>query len=362
MVKLTLQDGAAIESLPNRPAVFLLWPRTGKPEIGRTNVLRKRVKRALASLGGVIERVEYELTGSRLTAQFLLLEQARQHLGAGYRREIRLRLPPYVKLVLSNQFPRTQVTTHLGRVSAVYFGPFRNRAMAARFDSEFLDLFQLRRCQEDLEPRPDHPGCIYGEMGRCLRPCQQAVGVDEYRGESERVAEFLRSGGKSLTAATESARERLSAEMDFEGAALMHQRVQRIQEVLAQRDELARDVNHLSAVTVTTGVSPNTVELGWMRDGCWQGFSELDFAPADGTSVSLDARLRELAIKVPENRTAGTDRMEHLAVLARWLYSGWCDGELLMIDDWSKFPYRKLVNAVSRIAHGQLPHRPSTHS
>jgi hypothetical protein len=150
--------------------------------------------------------------------------------------------------------------------------------------------------------------------------------------------------------------------MDFEGAALMHQRVQRIQEVLAQRDELARDVNHLSAVTVTTGVSPNTVELGWMRDGCWQGFSELDFAPADGTSVSLDARLRELAINVPENRTAGIDRMEHLAVLARWLYSGWCDGELLMIDDWSKFPYRKLVNAVSRIAHGQLPHRPSTHS
>ena len=42
----------AIESLPNRQAVFLLWPRTGKPEIGRTNVLRKRLKRALAGLGG----------------------------------------------------------------------------------------------------------------------------------------------------------------------------------------------------------------------------------------------------------------------------------------------------------------------
>jgi excinuclease UvrABC nuclease subunit len=353
---------AEIESLPNQPAVFLLWPRTGKPELVRTNVLRKRLKRSLGSLGGVIERVEYELAGSKLAAQFLQLDLARKHLGAGYRKEIRLRLPPYVKLILSNRFPRTQVTTHLGRVSAIYFGPFRNRATATRFESEFLDLFQLRRCQEDLEPRPEHPGCIYGEMGRCLRPCQQAVGIDEYRSEAERVAEFLRSGGKSLTAAAESAREQLSAHMDFEGAALMHQRLQRIQEVLAQRDELAREVDHLSAVSVTGGVNPNTVELGWMRNGSWQGFSALEFAPADGTSVSLDARLRELAQSVPEKRVMGIERMEHLAVLARWLYSGWCDGELLPIDDWSKIPYRKLVNAVSRIAHGQLPHRPSSHS
>ncbi len=361
MVELAIPQDS-IESLPNRPAVFLLWPRTGTPELGRTNVLRKRVKRALASLGDVIGRVEYELTGSRLAAQFLQLELARKYLGAGYRKEIRLRLPPYVKLILSNQFPRTQLTTHLGRASAVYFGPFRNRATAARFESEFLDLFQLRRCQEDLEPRHDHPGCIYGEMGRCLRPCQQAVGVDEYRGEAERVAEFLRTDGKSLAAPAESARGRLSADMDFEGAALMHQRVARIHEVLGLRDELARAVDRLSVITVTSGVSPNTVELGWMRDGSWQGFSRLEFAPADGTSVSLDSRLRDLAVNLPFHAASGIERMEQIAVLARWAYSSWCDGEFLMVDDWSKMPYRKLVNAVSRIAHGQLPHRPNTRS
>lgn len=352
----------AIESLPNRPAVFLLWSGAGKPYLARTNVLRKRLKRTLANLGGAIERIEYQFTGSRLAAHFLLLELARKHLGPGYRREIRLRLPPYVKLILSNPFPRTQLTTRIGRAKAVYFGPFRNRATAARFESEFLDLFQLRRCQDDLEPRPDHPGCIYGEMGRCLRPCQQAVGVDEYRGEAERVAEFFRTNGKSLLGSAESARERLSVEMDFEGAALMHQRCQRIQEVLGLRDELAREVDHCSAITVTPGAEANTVELGWLRNGSWQGFAPLAFATAEGTSVSLDARLRELAMNAPATVSAGLEKTEHLAVLARWLYSGWCDGELLLVDDWSKIPYRKLVNAVSKIAHGQPPHRPSTHS
>lgn len=362
----------ALEALPNRPAVFLLWPREGKPFLARTNVLRKRLLRLLGArdapsrslnLRGTAERIEYQFAGSKLEAQFLLLDLARKHLGRAYRDEIRLRLPPYVKLVLSNQFPRTQLTTHIGRVKAVYFGPFRNRSTAAKFESEFLDLFQLRRCQEDLQPAPTHPGCIYGEMGRCLRPCQEAVGPLEYRGETDRVAEFLRTNGRSLASLAESARERFSAEMDFEGAALMHQRYQRIQEVLALRDEIAREVESLNAIAVTPSAEPDSVDLGWLRGGAWRGFSRLEFDPAGGASVSLDARLRELAQAVESAPSpGGKERMENLAVIARWFYSSWRDGELLMVDEWSKIPYRKLVNAVSRIAQTQRPHRPSSHS
>jgi hypothetical protein len=208
-------------------------------------------------------------------------------------------------------------------------------------------------------------------MGKCLRPCQQAVGVEEYCGEAERVADFLKTGGRSLAGLAESARERLSAEMDFEGAALMHQRYQRIQEVIGLRDEMARDVDRLNAIAITPSVDPDAVELGWLRQGSWQGFSRIEFSPADGTSVSLDARLRDLALDVPCIAAAGVERMEQLATVARWFYSSWCDGELLLVDDWAKIPYRKLVNAVSRIAAAarssqlptsQPPHRPSTHS
>jgi len=368
----------ALGELPNRPAVFLLWPAAGKPYLARTNVLRKRLLRLLATrespskalnLQGTAERVEYQLTGSRLEAQMLLLEQARAHFGAAYRNAIRLRMPPYVKLVVSNVFPRTLVTTHIGRAKAVYYGPFRNRAGAARFESEFLDLFQLRRCHDDLVTSAAHPGCIYGEMGRCLRPCQEAVGVEEYRGEAERVGEFLRTNGRSLMAPAESARERLSAEMDFEGAALMHQRCQRIAEVLALSDEMCREVSRLNAVAVAPSCAADAVELGWLRGGVWRGFSRIEFTPAEGRSVSLDARLREFMTAMTTNDPAPAnpvDRMERLAVLARWFYSSWRDGELILFDDWDKPPYRKLVNAVSRVAQqgpAQAPAkpRPSTH-
>ncbi len=351
-----------LQEIPNAPAVFLLWPAEGTPYLARTNVLRRRLLRLLGTaqkpskalnLRGTILRVEYHLTGSALESHFVLTEQARLHLGANYRKEIRLRMPPYVKLILTNEFPRTQVANRLGRAKAVYFGPFRTRSTAARFESEFLDLFQLRRCQEDLVPALEHPGCIYGEMARCLRPCQLVVGVAEYRTEAQRVGEFLHTAGHSLLDTAASARDRLSEEMDFEGAARMHQRFEKVQAVLALTDEMVRDVSALHACTVTRSASAGTVELGWLRGGYWQGFRQLPLQIGEGTAMSLDTRVRELAASIPAAMGTPQEREEKLAILARWFYSSWRDGEMILFDTWEKQPIRKLVNAVSRVAQSK---------
>ena len=260
-----------------------------------------------------------------------------------------------------------QSPRRIGRVPAVYYGPFRSRASASRFESEALDLFQLRRCEEDLAPAPDHRGCIYGEMGRCLRPCQLVVGKAEYRTESDRVAAFLRTDGRALLVTAAAARERMSAAMDFEGAALLHQRVAKIEAVLGIRDELARAVETLNAIAVVPSAVPNAVELGWIRDGAWRGFTRLDLALRDGKPVSLDARLRAAASGIGTDTVDAVLRTEQMAVLARWFYSSWRDGELLLADAWEKLPWRKVVNAISRVASGNQSARPpspnpSTHS
>ena len=360
-----------LETIPNQPAVFLLWPRTGpdsppvSPTLLRTNVLRRRLAKLLGGAYlGLVERVEYHPTGSRLETQFVLLELARTHFGPARREHVRLRFPYYLRLAFSNAFPRTRITRRLtlpdatvGARQPVTVGPFQSRSTAAAFESEFLDLFQLRRCQENLAPSPRHPGCIYGEMNRCLRPCQQAVGPEEYLGEAARVALFLNTGGRSLLDSALAARERASAEMDFEGAAMLHQRVKRIEAVEAVRDEMARPLEHLHAVAVLPAASPTSITLGWLKGGVWSGFTVLDFDsapdPDKPQTASLDTRLRETAAALAEPEWGPVERMEHLALLSRWFYSSSRDGELLLFDDWGKPPYRKLVNAVSRVSKGR---------
>jgi excinuclease UvrABC nuclease subunit len=356
------QLDAAIEALPNNPAVFLLWPKEGQPYLSKTALLRRRLLRLLKererpsrllNLRHTVRRIEYRLTGSAFESSLALYEQARRHFPETYPDVLKLRMPPYVKIVLGNRFPRSHITTHLTRSAGLYFGPFRARASAERFEGQFLDLFQLRRCQEDLIPSPQHPGCIYGEMGMCLRPCQEVVGPAEYGHEVARVVEFLRTDGHSLLEAIAHSRDRLSEEMLFEDAARQHKRYEKVQEVLKQADELAREVDRLNGVAITRSLAADAVEMWFLREGNWQEPQRFSFEVQEGTPVSLDRKLRETFATVAARKLTVRERQEYLALVARWYYSSWRDGEWLGFESYEDIPYRKLVNAVSRVAGRQ---------
>jgi excinuclease UvrABC nuclease subunit len=350
---------AQIAALPDRPAVFLLWPEAGRPFLIRTTVLRRRLNRLLGerarpsrllNLRGVARRLEYRLVGSTLEASLVYYEFARRHFPDEYRKLTKLRLPPYLKLITGDAFPRTQVTTHFGGQRGVYYGPFRTRANADLFESQFLDFYQLRRCTEALAPSAEHPGCVYGEMNMCLRPCQEVVGVEEYASEAARVTEFLASNGQSLAATIESARDRLSEEMYFEEAAREHKRLEKLNQVLRLRDELARDTRGLNGVAVTQSAEPEAVDLRFVMGGCWQDPLVFPVTESVGKPVSMDQRLRQELTGRLWHDCPQREREEHLALLARWFYASWRDGEWLEFDAPDKLPYRKLVNAIHRVA------------
>ncbi len=344
-----------VDQIPDRPAVFMLRAGEGKPYLARTSLLRRRLKRLLSSperiskvlnLSGLIDRIEYWPTGSQLESSVLFLELAQQYFPTDWQGLTRLRLPAYVRLTLDNPFPRTHIGTRAGR--GLSYGPFLNRASAERFEQELLDLFQLRRCEENLSPSPEHPGCIYGEMNKCLRPCQQVVSIDEYRSEAARVEQFLRTAGASLREPAEAARDRASADMRFEEAQQMHQRVERIREVQALAGDLARVIDQLHGIAVLPSCEPGAIELWFMAHGSWQEPRRVQPSELSGAGGSLDRQLRELAAQI-KIRESAAPNAEHLAILARWYGSTWRDGEWIGFDSFEKIPYRRLVNAVGRI-------------
>jgi excinuclease ABC subunit C len=254
-------------------------------------------------------------------------------------------------VTLGNEFPRTAVTTRVTGGKGLYYGPFRTRAAAEHFDSQFLDLFQIRRCEDNLEPRPDHPGCIYGEMNMCLRPCQMVVTGAQYANEVARVEQFLTSGGTSLLETIGHQRQRFSEELDFEEAARQHKRYERVQQILGLRDELVSDIDHLFGVAIAPAAEYGKMNLWFVRRGFWHGPFEFPLTQQGDQIVSMDSRLRELVARVPVKDPAGTGvRQEHLALLARWFYSTWRDGEWVSCPSFEAVPFRKIVNAIGRVA------------
>ncbi len=359
MATTTLYPPFDLDATPDRPAVFLIVPREGNPYLGRTALLRRRLRRLLGeranlsrmlSLRDLAVRVDYTLTASRLASSLVYYQWARTHFPGDYAERIRLRLSPFVKVTLANPFPRTSVSTRLSGSRAFQFGPFRSRASAERFEQEVLDLFQVRRCQDDLAVSADHPGCIYGEMSRCLRPCQAVVGPEEYSTEVHRLVQFLSTQGHSLLESTAQARERSSANLDFEDALRQHQRLQRIEQVLKLRDDLATSADALCGVAVSPGVEPAAVQLHFLAHGLWHEPVQFSIAATSGEPVPMDRRLREVVAQLPPLHAGNRERSEHIALLARWYYSSWRDAEWFSCPALEALPYRRVVRALSKVA------------
>jgi len=202
---------------------------------------------------------------------------------------------------------------------------------------------------------------MYGEMNQCLRPCQCAVTEDEYSSEVKRMAEFLTTNGKGSIAALTTARDRACEQMDFETAAQIHKRVEKVKAASNCRDEVVSEIDQFHGVALTSAAGNRQFRLWPMFSGYWQEPITLDFSTeASGSrSLSLDAQIREqLSLCVETARTTG-ERAEELAIFSRWYFSSWRDGSWFPFRNLDEFNYRRLVREISK-ANRERPNDPSS--
>ncbi len=216
------------------------------------------------------------------------------------------------------------------------WGPFVSRDAAEYYQEEVLRLHQVRRCTEPLRPSAEHPGCIYGEMNQCLRPCQCAVSRDEYESEFGRLNEFLRSNGKTALDTLSTARNEASEKLDFEQAALVHKRIEQVKTAAAARDEIVTDVTKFGGVAVTSGPSASEVRLWPMLRCCWQQPTDVNVSAEQTGVKSLDADLKDRLKTIEASAVNEGDPLEHLSVFLRWYRSSWRDGAWLSSDSLSR--------------------------
>ena len=255
-----------LQSLPSRAAVFALFgvEEHSEPYISKTANLRRRMQRLLAPsfagskrlhLGGRAVRLEYSEVGSEFATSLLLLRAMRKYCGERVREHLHLRPPALLRLAAENAYPRVYVTNRVTqRALASTYGPFPSRIAAERYLEDSLDFFELRRCTEELHPNPEFPGCIYSEMKMCLAPCFRGCTDERYAEEARRVREYFASRGGSTIAECEREREAASAALDFENAARLHQRVQKLKSVAQQAAPLVHPLAELDAVIVQPAV------------------------------------------------------------------------------------------------------------
>jgi excinuclease ABC subunit C len=359
----------AFASAPAAPGVFLLRGNDpgAEPYISKTANLRRRLIRLLGppdqsrrlNLRDRVRSIEYTATGSDFESGFLLYRAVRAAFPKTYSGRLRLRFAPLLKLHMENEYPRASVTTRLGKLGGrnIYYGPFSSRAAAEKFANDSLDFFKMRRCVDDLHPDPQFPGCIYSEMKMCLAPCFKGCTDADYQAEVGSVQSYFDSSGNSLVREISAQRDQASTSLDFENAAALHAKIEKLKLVLSQLPEIVRRIDQLTAIMVQPSAVPESVALFFVDGGLITG--PLTFpiqATEHAKSQSMEARLQSALATLPpmESKTA-LETMEHLALLKRWFHRSARTGEVFFADIKGGLPLRRLVRGIARVYRGETP-------
>jgi hypothetical protein len=303
---------ATLAQLPAKPAVFALYGAEAhaEPYIGRTPNLRGRLERLLQpsakhprrlQLAGRVRRIAWRLTGSEFESLLLQFELLEEVYGPKSLDRMHLRAPAFIRYLGSNAYPRITVTHRPSQREADWaYGPFQSRAAAERFADEALKLFLLRRCTDDLDPNPSHPGCVYSEMKMCLAPCYKGCTDERYSEESSAVERFLSTRGESRLVTLRTQRDEASADLEFESAAQLHAQVQRVEAVRSLAPELVRPLSQLRAVILQEAANPDEVEVFLYESGKLRGpqpFSTLGMRIQNEQSGSTSLFAQPMAIE-----------------------------------------------------------------
>jgi excinuclease ABC subunit C len=383
------------------PAVFALRgaDASAEPYVSKTANLRRRLQRLLAPPESQSKRlnlrdrtatIEYSLTGSDFESVLLLYRALREQFPESYQKRLRLRASPVVRLNLDNEYPRAYVTTRIAKLSgrSRYYGPFRSRVVADKFLNDSLDLFKMRRCTFDLNPDPSFPGCVYSEMKMCLAPCFKGCTDEAYAAEVARVQEYFDSSGQSLLRELETERERLSADLDFEGAAAQHTKVAKIKGMLSACDDICGPLERLDAVIIQPSAEAGSVALFRFHDGELTGpvpfameseeetpekaipdnpeqtseppNGETETIPANsrvaktGTDHTSEAGLRAALESMAHGSSHSAQRFgEELAILKRWYYRSHKVGEIFFADEKGQVRMRRIARGATRVYRGE---------
>lgn len=392
---------SALVQIPAEPGVYALFAADehAEPYLSRTPNLKRRLTRFLDArpsqtkrlrLTEKIARIEFTLTGSDFESALCLYSASMQAFGDATRKRMHLRAPHFLRMTSENPYPRVYVTNKITKSAfGDLFGPFPSRASAEKFGDEMLNLFELRRCHEDLNPDPAFPGCIYSEMKMCLAPCFKGCTDDRYAQEAADVYAFLESRGASLVEKIGAERERASSALEFEKAAQAHAKLQKVQAVVSSMPAAVHPLSKLVALILQPSAEPESVACFLLTQGVilgpvqysiqgmrlhneQSGSTSLYLHPttveavplaAEGTRTAvqtvsrniLEERLQQALadLKSPsaKSRLSVQTISDHLCLFSRWFYRNQTQrvGEAFFSESVDALPQRQILRSISRV-------------
>ena len=216
-----------------------------------------------------IARFEYIVTDSELEALILennLIKENRPRYNTLLKDD---KTYPYIKVTVSEPYPRILFSRLLKKDKSRYFGPFTSAA-AVRDTIELINkLYGLRTCNRVL-PRDcgkERP-CLNFHMKTCTGPCTGEMSQEDYRARIDKALEFLNGNYADVLTDLRNKMDAASEEMNYEQAATLRDLINAVEQISEKQKmtDVNLDDRDIIAAAVEHG-GDAVVQVFFVRDG-----------------------------------------------------------------------------------------------
>jgi excinuclease ABC subunit C len=271
-----LQDKLA--QLPARPGVYLFKDAASHVlYVGKARVLRDRVRSYFqasrpaelhkARMVEQIADLELVVTDSEMEALALennLIKRHQPHYNVRLRDD---KNHPYLKLTLSEAYPRLYVVRRPAEDGNAYGGPYIPASLGRKTAALVRKLFGIRTCKETLDGRRPRP-CLQYQIKRCIAPCVAEVCAKErYRRACEDARLFLEGRTEEVTRRLSEQMAAAAGAERFEEAASLRDQVQALVRLEAPQKITTTEIDERDLFAAHVEGERAAVQVFCVRDG-----------------------------------------------------------------------------------------------
>jgi excinuclease ABC subunit C len=282
-----------LRTLPPSPGVYRMLNAKGDPlYVGKASNLKNRVANYthIGNLPNRLRRMvaetrsmEVVLTHTEVEALLLECNLIKRFMP---RYNVLLRDDksfPYIHLT-ARDFP--QLTKHRGATGdpGDYFGPFASAGAVNRTLIALQKAFLLRSCSDSYFSVRTRP-CMLYQIKRCSAPCVGRIDQEGYAKLVEDARAFLKGRSQDVQARLAASMTEKSEALDFEGAALLRDRIRSLTQVQGRQDINVQGLGDADVIAGHQAGPHSSVQVFFFRGG--QNWGNRAYFPSHTQDTSL---------------------------------------------------------------------------
>lgn len=268
---------ARLAAVPRSPGVYVMRDGRGKVlYVGKSVSLRNRLRSYFGNpskLHGktrdLVKRIrDFEYIVAESEREALLLENSliKEHMPR-YNAHLKDdKTYPYIKVDLTDDFPRIYFTRRHHNDGARYFGPYASARSVRRTLDLLKKLFPYRTCTKKISGDDDRP-CLEYYIKRCIAPCTGFAGRDEYNAVVHQVISFLEGDTDAVVRQLQEDMTAAADDLEFERAAALRDRLNAMKIVYEDQKVIGIGREDFDVVAVAQGQNDCMVDVFFVRQG-----------------------------------------------------------------------------------------------